>query len=420
MLNATGYKINKFNIGSYVCAESIAFIQYYESVLSPAIIIEAFVVDSNGILSGDPSRNIPGLKGGEECEVEITDANGKLVFTGDRKLFLREISSAKSTATSSTFAIKLTTKESLINETSRCCKRYKGKIHDIVTTISNETFLRDGAGEQLFVEDTENQYEFIGNARKPFHVITWLAKKSIPDGGRAKKETKGSAGYFFYEDRDGHKFRSVDSIIKTSTSRVIDPIVYTQSETSSTISDNRDKILNVTFDTNYDLLENLRLGMFSNVNYFYNAFTQTSSCFQYNLVDSYSNKLNTLNKGASVYPIPEYLKTSPSRIMFSIVDSGTLQSNGEYPDKSFPQDQNRYQAQSVVRYNLIFSQTVSITVPSNVLLRVGDVIKCKFLQPKKGEDDLRSGKYIIAELSHKFSEGSGYSGLKLIRDSYGD
>ena len=85
----------------------------------------------------------------------------------------------------------------------------------------------------------------------------------------------------------------------------------------------------------------------------------------------------------------------------------------------FP-DVPKYQAQAIVRYNLIFSQTVSITIPSNVTLKVGDVIKCNFLQANGGKDKSRSGNYLIADISHQFGSGSAYSGLRLIRDSYGD
>ena len=45
------------------------------------------------------------------------------------------------------------------------------------------------------IEETQQSYEFIGNDRKPFHIITWLANKSIPADG-----TPGaSSGFFFFE-----------------------------------------------------------------------------------------------------------------------------------------------------------------------------------------------------------------------------
>ncbi len=273
-----------------------------------------------------------------------------------------------------------------------------------------------GSERTLSVEETENKYTFIGNARKPFHTITWLAKKSIPSGSRGATDSEGSAGFFFYEDRIGYKFVSVDSLCGRTSEAPI--LKYYQTEATEPDADDRYSILNYKYETNYDLLENLRLGMFSNINYFWNIFSLTGRCYQYNLKESYSTKMKTLESDNSLFNIPLGLEESPSRIMLGALDSGTLQKDGKIPDNTFAQDQAKYQAQAVVRYNLIFSQSVSITIPSNVILKVGDVINCKFLLPNMGEDPIRSGNYLIAELSHQFTAGDGLTGLRLIRDSY--
>jgi hypothetical protein len=84
-----------------------------------------------------------------------------------------------------------------------------------------------------------------------------------------------------------------------------------------------------------------------------------------------------------------------------------------------------YQAQSVSRYNLLFSQTLNITVPLNLTLTVGDVITVEFGQitkeeDKKGlKDKSKSGKYIVSKLKHVFGDNKGLTGLELVRDSYG-
>ena len=42
------------------------------------------------------------------------------------------------------------------------------------------------------LEPTENSYNFFGNLRKPFTLLTMLAKRSIPVDSKSK-----SAGFFF-------------------------------------------------------------------------------------------------------------------------------------------------------------------------------------------------------------------------------
>lgn len=424
-VNNTSYHINRFDVGDYDISENIAYLKYYESVLSPSIIFEVVIAENDGILSG--TRGGGGLLGGEECLIDIStsssgnDDASKFKFLERGRLYLRQIVSGDPSSQNNVYTLIITTAGALINETSRCSHRYEGKISDIVGTIASNTFLNYGESSvsEFEVEETENEYAFIGNARKPFHTITWLAKKSIPSGGSGTNNTSGSAGYFFYEDRDGYKFKSVDSLCNPE-----DDVIptYEQSALSQPNQDNRYKILSASFDTNTDILENLRLGMFSNVNYFWNAFDQTTQCYQYNLQDSYGTKIKTLESTASPYTVPLGLEESPSRIMFSILDTGSLEKTGFIENQeNYIQNQPKYQAQAVVRYNLIFSQTVTITIPINTTLRIGNVINCRFLQTGgDGIDTLRSGNYLIAEISHQFSDNAAYTGLKLIRDSYSE
>lgn len=425
-VNNTSYNIKKFQVGNYNISESIAYMKYYESVLSPAIIFEVIIAENEGILSG--SRGGGGLVGGEECLIDIStsssgsDEQSQFKFLEKGKLYLRTIKNADPSSQNNVYTLIITTSGALINETSRCSMRYEGKISDIVATIADNSFVNYGSGKSDFqVEETENTYSFIGNARKPFHTITWLAKKSIPIDGGSKKNTDGSAGFFFYEDRDGYKFRSVDNLCNTKNLKDSIP-TFTQSELSEPNKDTRNKILSASFDTNTDILENLRLGMFSNVNYFWNALDMTTQCLQYNLNDNYANQMKTLESTASPYTVPLGLEQSPSRIMFSILDTGSLEKTGYVENViDLIPNQPKYQAQSIVRYNLIFSQTVTITVPINTLLRIGNVIECQFLQTGgDGTDKLRSGNYLIAEISHQFSDNAAYTGLKLIRDSYSE
>ncbi len=421
-VNNTSYNIKKFDVGDYDISPNIAHIKYYESVLSPAIIFEVIIAESEGLLSG--SRGGGGLLGGEECLIDISTSStgneeaSKFTFLEKEKLYLRQILNADPSSQNNVYTLIITTAGALINETSRCTMRYEGKISDIVATIAGNSFA-SSSDVNIEIEETENTYAFIGNARKPFHTITWLAKKSIPSGSFGNKNTEGSAGFFFYEDRDGYKFRSVDSLCNPDTDVI--PL-FEQSELSEPNKDNRYRILSASFDSNTDLLENLRLGMYSNVNYFWNAFDQTTQCYQYNLQDNYGTNIKTLESTASPYTVPLGLEESPSRIMFSILDTGCLEKTGFIENQEYyVQNQPKYQAQAVVRYNLIFSQTVTITIPINTTLRIGNVIKCNFLQTgADGRDKLRSGNYLIAEISHQFSDNAAYTGLKLIRDSYSE
>ena len=121
--------------------------------------------------------------------------------------------------------------------------------------------------------------------------------------------------------------------------------------------------------------------------------------------------------------IPAGLENSPSRLMVKTIDNlVNTPLSGEVKDTDL---KPQYQSQSVARYNLAFTQLLNITIPLNLTLTVGDVIEIDFGTTTRDEaqqgtkDPKKSGYYLIKELSHIFSKNQGYTGLKLIRDSYG-
>ena len=158
-VNNTSYNIKKFEVGNYDISESIAYMKYYESVLSPAIIFEVIIAENEGILSG--SRGGGGLVGGEECLIDIStsssgsDEQSQFKFLEKGKLYLRTIKNADPSSQNNVYTLIITTAGALINETSRCSMRYEGKISDIVSTIADNSFVNYGSGKSDFqVEET--------------------------------------------------------------------------------------------------------------------------------------------------------------------------------------------------------------------------------------------------------------------------
>ena len=76
-----------------------------------------------------------------------------------------------------------------------------------------------------------------------------------------------------------------------------------------------------------------------------------------------------------------------------------------------------------MRYNIMFTQSMTITVPSNTNLKAGNLIQCLFpgtTASKIDEYDPEiSGLYMIKELCHHFDAEGSYTSLKLIRDTFG-
>ena len=79
---------------------------------------------------------------------------------------------------------------------------------------------------KIDVDDTAGNYNFYGNDRKPFYILTWLASKSIPSSSGQGTGLGGAAGFMFYQTKDGHFLKSIDNLLDQSAKKTY---VYTGS-----------------------------------------------------------------------------------------------------------------------------------------------------------------------------------------------
>ena len=103
------------------------------------------------------------------------------------------------------------------------------------------------------------------------------------------------------------------------------------------------------------------------------------------------------------------------------MDIGTLT---QEVTKDTNSDPSEYQSQTLMRYNLLLTQSLSVMVPCNLDLSAGDVVECEFPQvtdstDTKEYDEQISGLYIIKELCHHFDTENSYTSMKLVRDTFG-
>ena len=72
----------------------------------------------------------------------------------------------------------LVSKEHIQNQLVRVNKRFDGKLSDHINEIlTNSSYI--GTDKDVDIEETQNNYNFIGNNKKPFYTCTWLARKEF-------------------------------------------------------------------------------------------------------------------------------------------------------------------------------------------------------------------------------------------------
>tara|TARA_B100000925_G_C22010342_1_gene476003 strand:+ start:3046 stop:4374 length:1329 start_codon:yes stop_codon:yes gene_type:complete len=405
---------------------------YFENVMSPMITAQAVIVNTGNVIQDEEDEissvynGLP-LNGGEKVSIKIpaTGEGPGIEFTeqNNNELYVASIVNVLINAERESFTINLVSREAITNETSRIGKKFPSTepISDSVKEIIKNYLLSD---KNVDIDETQNPYGFIGNMKKPFTTLTWLATKSVPgnvSGGDA------TAGYFFFETYLGYHFRSIDSLITQDPF----PTEYTYSPGIVDTEDpNKDyKILEFSTVRNQKMIENLEKGAYCTYRMYFNPLNSTFTTPQQGVfkVSQYAEKMENLGRDFEILLPPvdkknESLGDVPSRYMTGVLDFGTLERKGSRA-RAKNADPMEYHSQAMMRYNTIFTQILTATIPLNTQLTAGSIIKMNFAKittdKVKVRDNEQSGLYMIKELVHYYDNKGSFTKLKLIRDTMG-
>ena len=400
---------------------------YYEDVFSPMITARVVVANTGNVIEGEDGKiqslyNGFPLRGGERLEIKIagnSQDNQGLEFND---FYVGSITDVNIDAEREIFTLNLISREAITNETVRVGKKFPSsqKISDSVEDICKNYLSSDKLYD---VDETQNPYGFYGNMRKPFTVLTMLASKSVPGNVSGKDAT---AGYFFFETQEGYRFKSIDSLIRTDP--YPEKYVYAPGiiDTDDTTKDF--KILEFSTTRNQNLLQNLERGAYCSNRTFLNplTFEYTPSTQKIFKLDDYSGKIENLGEDIDVV-LPSLsasdsrtLASVPSRYITGILDIGTTDSKVSQEGNADPA---KIHSQAMMRYNTLFTQILTMTIPLNTNLKAGDILNCEFpridVEDRKEPDEEQSGLYMVKKLTHFFDSNGSYTKLQLARDTNG-
>ena len=428
--------IKKFQIspnsgGQYVEASSIVSeFRYYESVLSNTVTATAVIVETgletSQALGGSKSLldGLP-IRGGERTDIEISDANDvKLNFKNG--LYINRVRNGSPGTQKDLYFLDFASKEYFANEQTRVVKRYKDA--PISTHVKSIVGLL-GPSMNVDVDDTARNYNFYGNDRKPFYILTWLASKSIPSSAGTRPGMRGTAGYLFYQTIDGLFFKSIDGLLKQESKK---RYIYTN---TPDLPENYDgKIVSYSIDADIDLQQNMALGVYNNRTLAFNPanFNYIDQRFD---ISEQSSRIDTAGKRnlETGNLVDRDFTKSPTRLMTAVIDVGFNQpGTGDDMIKNYKQNKNITPndevrdnlVQHVMRYNQLFTIQTKITIPGDFTIRAGDMIDVTYdqLRAQDGKAAINtktSGKYLVAHVCHSLSRSETFTSLTLVRDSYG-
>jgi len=437
---------------------------YFEDIQRHFVHGRAEIVDSGKNIYG----NLP-IQGGERVDIKIVDA---LEAEFNYSFYVYKISSRKFNDNMQAYTLSLISKEGIYNEGVRVSKLLEGPPDQIVSQLLTEYLGVDPNQKKILTQPCSALVKFFPDGKKCHTIISQLAPKSIPQlsppkstgtlpekGGEAEvandtaktsipkdtKKTKGSSGYFFFENYEGFNFKSIDYYfsdgsdefegVKPVDTYTVRPAGATEGPGTGVIS--RNVIEEYSFTNEIDILGQLRDGVYSTYLVFYNYSTGQYEEYTHTMHDSFKSQAH-LGSQEELGTFQQKLSERPSRIISTILDHETWynekktgsneESDGGDGDNSFPDYQKFYMAQSLARYNNIAHQKLVIVVPGNPNLKVGD--KLNIILPnmvsteeRKSEpvDTENSGLYLISKIGHNFNvlNTSTKTIIELIRDTSG-
>ena len=388
-------------------------IDYYESIESPSISMTITFIDIDQVIGRK------GITGGEYVDVIVKtddeDADDFKVMHDKQKMMLNSVRNMVTESNKQVATLEFVSVETIVNETARLNKKFTGNISQTVLDIltkdekgiktKKKVFgpKKEKLGETDVEEDrATNSYSFVGNLKRPFDTIQWLCPKG--------QSANDDFGFLFYETLDGYHFRSIKSLLEQ------DAITYQQTDAQG-ISN---KILQNNLNQTNDIGMNMRMGMYANRTIYVDIENQNTEVVDFKASDIKLNKPATLLTGIEDYP---------TRLMVRVDDVGVAQVGSAKTDVQPKSELAKYQNKSYIRNNLLFSQSLSVSIPLNTTLRAGFALNIKLpLKQENGDANVDSygndrsndpsGRYLIGELRHLIGGGKAETQLKLIRDVF--
>jgi len=416
-------------------------IEYRESVFMPYIEITAYIVDTGNTLPADDGTDAGvGLledgfaQGTETILFNIEDERGNKINLGrDTDLRVSSVTGDYQAFKNSSFQLKIVSKEAFDNTLlkNRCNQKFSGKISSIARAIIKEN-LKSPKASSMNIDETLNDYHAWGQDRTPFEMLLDIQQLGIPNIRTSKGKTaKGNtAGYLFFQTSHGYQFRSLDKLYDT-TGRTIRKYIENSRADESIPVGYDDKILWSNISKSVDALQQFETGAWASQLHIFNEVTKT-----YEIKDLTSSgkgngilggrhlpKINSDYLDDDGEPLPTAKQNVRQAVGQTVVGFDTIEKQVEkYAEINYNVEDIIQQTQQNYRQKM--NTSAEIVIEADLSLSAGDLIFCEFpeLSTKVttvGSRTRKSGIYMIADLCHYGDVENSFTGLHLVRGSFG-
>ena len=386
--------------------------EYVESIYDDTIKVKYLISNVAGTINEKTLVEGLPLVGTEDFELIIEDGDGNII---EVNLNVNNVSIVEKDNQTENVALYLVSEEIIRNESEVNCVRirHNGKISSTVSDIIKNNLRSE---KKVEIDKTSNNFNFVGNKRKPMYIINWLSKKSIPSKDGKMGET---AGYLFFETSEGYHFRSIDSLFAQKQKKSYG--FFGQAETPVGYDGN---VLKFAVDNRFNAAQKLRSGVYNTKLILFDPF----NCKYDEIKESVKKEdESTTNAGIKLPVINKKFDNTPTRTTFMLRDTGVLPT-GDVKEQVKKNEEEIFDVanilnQAIRRYSQFSIGTLEVDIFGDFSLHAGD---CVFIDspsadqsPDVQSDKITGGKYLIHQVKHVIRAGQCQTKLGLVRDSIG-
>lgn len=401
----------------------------YESVFDSTVRASGQFVDA-GYNKSNMSANDErfNMTAGEKTEIKIVDGRENyLEFTGDYQLRVRKQQREQFSTPSNTyvnFFADFYSKESMENHLveKRATKKFEGFPDEHIQTLISDVL---GSPKNIQVDPTIIPYNFLGYSEKVFHHTANLCNK-----GCHEKYLGKTAGYLFYEvakgtdSEGGYRYKSIDILFEQEPKRK-----YIFNNNVKKPDGYDDSILNYYENVSINADSELMSG--ATAQWKSITFQPYLKLTDENIFDYKDQEQVVNNAGKEFHKIASDLEiqTKATRKHTRVWDNSALPHGKNWAEQQPHSkellgpgnyDIEKLIRQSHDRFNQLLGIQITILIPMDLTLHVGDLVQCDLPQvdSEKTEDSKnRSGIYMILDLCHRITPNTSYTSIHLSRDS---
>lgn len=287
--------------------------------------------------------------------------------------------------------------EQIVNEKRIISSAFSGKNSDSVIKV----FRQLNSPKILEVEDTDGFFKYAIPSFSPLKTINWYAGRSTNNNGSM---------FTFFEDRDGFKFRCVESLMKRDTK-----CSYHYSPSNRSLAKDNSNIINYEVVEVTDFLraqDYLASTLFTT-----DLIRKKVERLEYNVFEKNPPVMNRELLFSKKNGFGDDLFQTGNEFM---VKHETMKVHSETQDYVYPTIQHK-----MARFKLLNGIKVRFLAFGNPLLRPGDTVEMTFMKPgiptetNKTEmiDTLMSGKYLVSAIRNVLGHNRNHQSIEVVKDS---